>query len=186
MAAAKEEANPAIVGDLSKDPVMVILVGMPGCGKSHFCYELFEEQDGTSPWKHVCQDELGTRKRCHEAVQNALISGHRVVVDRCNMSREQRAQWIEMAQQHWPFGDGANVMCVSFNTPFDTCVARCAARDDHPTVPAGDAEKICACQCKEWEKPTLEEGFSAYLSLKPENTALHKMLIQKLGKPLNV
>jgi predicted kinase len=72
----------AIEGDFDKEPCMVVLAGLPGCGKSHFCYELFEEQSVLSPWVHVCQDTLGSRHACEQSVKEALISGRRVVIDR--------------------------------------------------------------------------------------------------------
>ena len=75
-----------IEGDIDKQPVMVVLYGLPGAGKSQFCFDLFEEekQDLSSRWTVICQDKLGSRERCIQEATRALSSGHRVVVDRCN------------------------------------------------------------------------------------------------------
>ena len=89
---------PCIEGDIAKEPVMVVLVGLPGSGKSHFCLDLFEEQGSSEHadkgWVHVCQDTLGTRKRCEALVTETLESGRRVIIDRCNQSVEQRKVYI--------------------------------------------------------------------------------------------
>ena len=176
-------------GDFSKEPILVVLTGLPGCGKSNFCYDLFEEQSSESPWVVICQDTLGTRKRCIDACKEALISGKRVIIDRCNQSVEQRAWWIDLANKHWPFKNStepACIFCVDFNTPFDLCVARTKARGDHPTVPSHEAEKIIACQAKEWEVPTLKEGFTAVVSVEDNDTEFYRQLVMKLSKKMEL
>lgn len=69
-----------IVGDYSKDPVVVVLSGLPGCGKSHFCLDLLEDSDDeASKWVVVSQDSLGNRKRCEQVVHDALSQGKLIV-----------------------------------------------------------------------------------------------------------
>jgi len=175
-----------IEGDAAKSPIMIVLAGLPGCGKSNFCFDLFEEQDASSPWVVVCQDTLGTRKRCEDAVKEALVSGHRVVVDRCNQSVAQRKHWVDLANEHWPFKEAeklADVTCLYFNTPYDVCVARCKARDDHPTVSSADAEKIIGCQAKEFQKPTLDEGFCSIVTMEPGDTPFYREIVRKMAQP---
>lgn len=188
-------ACPQAEGDFSKDPVMLVLTGLPGSGKSNFCYDLVTSEQGQegskSPWVVVCQDELGTRKRCEAAVREALHAGHRVVIDRCNQSVEQRKTWIDLAHECWPksdmtFNKSPDIFCISFDTPFDLCVERSAARNDHPTVAAADALKVCKCQSKEWENPTLGEGFACHVVVRPSDPGMYQALIDKLDKPLAV
>jgi atypical dual specificity phosphatase len=186
-----------IEGDFLKDPVMLVLTGLPGSGKSKFCYDLVTSEQGkggegsNSSWVVVCQDHLGSRNRCEEVAQEALQSGHRVVIDRCNQSVEQRKNWVELAHKHWPksdmtFNKSPDVFCISFDTPFDLCVERTAAQEDHPTVAPADALKVCKFQAKEWENPSLAEGFACHVVLRPDQSVLRQTLIDKLDKPLPV
>jgi hypothetical protein len=67
-------------------PVVLILVGPPGAGKSTFCGQLPKAN-----WVSVNQDTIskgrrGTRKQCLAAMDRALKSGKHVAVDRCGLS----------------------------------------------------------------------------------------------------
>jgi hypothetical protein len=170
---------------------------------------LFEEEDAKSTWVVVCQDTLKTRKRCEEVAKDALISGHRVVVDRGNMSKEQRAHWVKLAHEHWPFENKGSIMCLHFDTPYGECVRRCQVMEDHPTVPPAEAEKVVSpplastpcfmcdqltanvqkkvgCQAAAWEEPSLDEGFSSIVTLKPPDVPFYRDLVMKLAKVLKV
>ncbi|KAJ6299878.1 hypothetical protein OIU76_020805 [Salix suchowensis] len=66
-------------------PVMVILVGAPGSGKSTFC----ERVMGSSlrPWTRICQDTInngkaGTKPQCLKRAAAALKEGKSVFIDR--------------------------------------------------------------------------------------------------------
>lgn len=112
-----------------------------------------------------------------------------MIVDRCNESVQQRKIWIDLARASWPSNDETftkklEIFSLNFDTPFEVCVERCASRDDHPTVPSGDATKIISCQAKEWEPPSLEEGFTALINLKhSDDKAFYRSVIEKLSKP---
>ncbi|KAM1867340.1 hypothetical protein ACFX13_010081 [Malus domestica] len=61
-------------------PVVVILVGAPGSGKSTFCEHVMRS---THPWVRVCQDTIkngkaGTKGQCIESAMNALKDGNNV------------------------------------------------------------------------------------------------------------
>jgi len=66
------------------------------------------------------------------------------------------------------------------------CVERTAAQEDHPTVAPADALKVCKFQAKEWENPSLAEGFACHVVLRPDQSVLRQTLIDKLDKPLPV
>lgn len=176
-------------GNYEMEPIMIVLTGLPGSGKSKFCYDLFEdeESDKNCTWVHVNQDDLGSRKRCEEVAREALISGHRVIVDRCNQSIEQRKTWIDLAKEHWAFRDttpAANVFCVNIDTPADVCIERCK-QDSHP-IPSAEAEKVVTCQARDWEQPSLKEGFCAIVDLHSGDATFAKELISKLAQPLSI
>ena len=84
-------------------PLLLVLVGIPGSGKSTFVQELLTSSPPDLEWSRVSQDVLGTRKRCIRAAQDALIEGRHVAIDRCNFDQEQRAQ-IALSQPTCPGG----------------------------------------------------------------------------------
>lgn len=108
---------------------MVIMVGLPGSGKSTVSSRL-----ASAGWCRVNQDEMGTRHVCEDVAARALKSGQNVVVDRCNFDFAQRLHFIKMAVK---FGV-KDLRCVFLDVPAEICKARVSVRRDHPTIPMGD------------------------------------------------
>lgn len=77
-------------------PFMILLVGCPGSGKSHFARQL--EQSVPSKYVRVNQDTLGSRKRCEEMTRNVLLQKKCPIIDRCNFDESQRAHFLEIAR----------------------------------------------------------------------------------------
>lgn len=93
--------------------ILVVLVGAPGSGKSHFCQTVLEEENnsesdgnGNDRWAIVCQDVLKSRDRCMESCRELLNLGKCVLVDRTNIDKEQRQIWISIAK-------GFNIPCIA-------------------------------------------------------------------------
>ncbi|GJD08885.1 Transcription factor bHLH140 [Galdieria sulphuraria] len=74
-------------------PILLMLIGIPGSGKTTFAKKL--EEKG---WCRVCQDELFTRQQCENYTITHLLQGKSIVIDRCNVTKEQRAIWINLAK----------------------------------------------------------------------------------------
>lgn len=66
-------------------PQVLIMVGVPGSGKSTIANQLVE-----MGWERVNQDELGTRRVCETRMESALQRGKSIVIDRCNFDISQR------------------------------------------------------------------------------------------------
>ena len=104
---------------------VVILVGMPGAGKTHYCHTVLPEH------VRVCQDEGPRRfKPLLAHYQRLLELGvERIVIDRTNPMQAQRTQFVELARMC-----GYRVRIVYFDLPRSLCEQRIAHRTGHPTL----------------------------------------------------
>jgi predicted kinase len=108
---------------------MLLLVGLPGSGKSTFANKLVGHG-----WERVNQDEQGTRKKCEVMTTQLLQEGKNVIIDRCNFDFSQRHVWVKMATSlgvQW-------ITCITLRTPPEVCKARVSVRMDHPTIAPGE------------------------------------------------
>lgn len=105
----------------SKQPILLILVGPPGSGKSTYAV-------GANDYYRVSQDDQG--KEGHWGLfQKALDSKKNIVVDRMNFSKEQRERYAAEARH-----EGYYISVMVLHESYDTCLARCLARTGHPTI----------------------------------------------------
>lgn len=108
---------------------LVVLVGLPGAGKSTFAQRFARSHE------RVSRDELrqsrSPQRRHAELIQRALRAGRSVVVDDTNVSPEQRAPLFAAARAH-----DARVVVYLFTAEPHECVARNARREGAARVPA--------------------------------------------------
>ena len=155
-------------------PLVLLLVGIPGSGKSHFASRLEAESSdhhhGGSSSSHgmgrrttarlfvrVNQDALGSRRRCEDVARSALAGGGggsngassvAVVIDRCNFDADQRRTWIDMAHEM-----EADVECVIFDYDRDVCIERCRRRRGHETIRPSEAATIVSRMAGSFRPP---------------------------------
>ena len=147
-------------------PVVLILVGPPGAGKSTLCASL-----PASAWTTVNQDTIGkhgkpgSRDQCVAAVKRALTLGKHVAVDRCHLTEEQRAFFVAVARER-----GAAAHAVNLNLPRDVILDRVRRRADHVSVNGekgvGVAKRMMGQKAN--APPTRAEGFERVLACRDD------------------
>jgi predicted kinase len=132
----------------SASPECVILVGLPGAGKTTFYRERFAAH------AHVSKDALPNashkQARHDAALRQALSLGRPVVVDNTNVTREERAAVIAIAREF-----GARVIGYYIEATPREAVARNERRTGKEKVP----KVAIFARAKRLVPPTLAEGF---------------------------
>uniref|UniRef100_A0ACD5XKH9 Uncharacterized protein n=1 Tax=Avena sativa TaxID=4498 RepID=A0ACD5XKH9_AVESA len=151
--------------------VMVILVGPPGSGKSTFAEAVLNAAAATGrPWARVCQDTIGkgkagTKILCLKAAADALKEGKSVFIDRCNLEREQRADFVKLGSTVQ-----ADVHAVFLDLPAKVCISRSVSRTGHEgNLQGGMAAMVVNRMLKKKEVPLLTEGFSRIMFCKDDD-----------------
>lgn len=132
-------------------PELVILVGLPGAGKSTFFRQRF-----AATHEHISRDELqrsrAPLRRQEELLVRALGAGRSVVVDNTNVSVKDRAALIALGRRF-----GARLSVYLFEASARECAARNAGREGTARIPAVG---IFAA-AKRLVRPLPIEGFDA-------------------------
>ncbi|KAJ1297594.1 hypothetical protein BS78_01G388500 [Paspalum vaginatum] len=145
--------------------VMVVLVGPPGSGKSTFAEAVADGSTAGRHWVRVCQDTIGngkagTKIQCLKAASDALKEGNSVFIDRCNLEREQRADFVKLgATLH------VDVHAVTLDLPAKICISRAVSRKGHEgNLQGGKAALVVNRMLQKKDAPLLTEGFSRIMS----------------------
>jgi len=136
---------------------VVILIGLPGAGKS-----TFYRQRLASTHAHVSRDNFvnhrNPARRQAALIEDALAGGRDVVVDNTNLRAVDRAPIIQAARRH-----GAQVVGYFFLPDVPGCRARNRMREGRTRVP----EVAIYAGMKRLETPSSGEGFDRLLYVRP-------------------
>ncbi|GAA5832875.1 hypothetical protein JCM11251_000513 [Rhodosporidiobolus azoricus] len=137
---------------------LVVLVGLPGSGKSTFRRALLARDPA---WRAISGDEDGKSSSVLAAISSfrGAKGGDKLVVDRCNVSPSSRRELLKLAHR------ASHPVCIFFDTPAPLCLYRAQNRSDHPTLPPGPRVRAALKQFeRELVAPSLAEGWSAIVS----------------------
>lgn len=136
---------------------VIVLVGLPGSGKSTVAKKYFPN------YVRISQDLAGNREACIMDMKAAIKRDYDIIIDRTNINRAQRKYWIDLA-----LGAGAkNLTCIYLDVGEEECIARINIRKGHETIkedmPLEKKRAIVYNFNKSFERPELKEGFSTVI-----------------------
>lgn len=147
------------------NPSFVMLVGLPGSGKSTFSQQLVRAGQG---WERLCQDEMEGRDALESAIgRSAKDPRKRLVIDRTNVLRSDRTFFLSLAF------DPQSAVCVHFDHAMADCEERVSKRTDHPTIKYGGGRRAVRSMHASFEAPSCEESFEEVIRLRDFRDAAH-------------
>ena len=148
------------VADGVENIQLLVLCGLPGSGKSTFAAML-----GASGWQVINQDSLGSRTKCLEMADQALRTGKKIVIDRCNTTMHQRRHWLTMRSSRQL--QKAQRAVIWLDVDVGECCQRVMHRFGHKTLPAKQSSKrVVMSFAKDFEPPSEFEGFGKIFHVK--------------------
>ncbi|XP_058806617.1 uncharacterized protein F21D5.5 isoform X2 [Phymastichus coffea] len=139
----------------SDEQELILMVGCPGSGKSHFAKTHLRN------YCYVNRDTLGNWQKCVSKTDEALSQGKSVVVDNTNPDKTTRQRYIEIAKKR-----GVPVRCfamaldkehVRHNNMF-----RILTDPTHQAI----SDMIINSYIKNFKPPSEDEGFSEIVKIK--------------------
>jgi predicted kinase len=139
-------------------PELVILVGLPGAGKTSFYRERFAATH-VQVSKDVLRNRGDKQARQLVLIEQALAAGRSVVVDNVNATVADRAALIAAGRRH-----AAPARCYVLTTTRDECLRRNRARTGREHVPA----VAIHAAAKRFDAPAIGEGFEDLWDVRAE------------------
>lgn len=161
--------------DEYKNPNVILMVGGPGSGKSHFCKKILIPKD----YVYINRDKLGTWQKCVKFLENALLQKKNCVIDNTNVDKESRFKFIDICKRN-----KVDCYCFVMLTSSSHSKHNNKFREltDKSHVPV--SEIIINSMKKKYQDPELSEGFQNIVKIQfspqfddQEKEKLYKMFL---------
>lgn len=152
---------------------MIIVVGLPGSGKSHFCNTVLSPKG----YRVVNADTLGSTQACLTECQRAQRSGRSCVVDNTNVDVASRKKFLALAAE-------MQIPCRCFVMNVTPAQAKhnIAYRELLDSSHSKINDMVFNMMKKKYQVPTLEEGFTSIhkVNFKPRFTNVQEKNLYKM------
>lgn len=162
-------SHPIILGTLppTSPPDLIVLCGLPGSGKSTFRHLLLLRD--AQRWTSASGDEDGGTNAVQQAASTFRPSstGRKgLILDQVNATVAKRRALLALAH------NAKHPTLVWFDFDAEVCMARCQARTGHESLRPGQRVRMAMRQfVREWEEPTLQEGWGAVVRVGSKEAA---------------
>ncbi|KAL5710111.1 hypothetical protein ACHQM5_020715 [Ranunculus cassubicifolius] len=103
----------------------------------------------------ISNGKAGTKAQCLKSASEALKNRKSVLIDRCNLEREQRSEFVKLG------GSQVDMHAVVLDLPARLCISRSVNRTGHEgNLQGGRAAAVVNKMLQKKELPKLTEGFS--------------------------
>lgn len=133
-----------------RPPELIILIGLPGAGKSSFYRARFADTHALLSKDLMRHTRRGKTNKLAQMARDLLTIGTNVVIDNTNVTRDSREALLFVARDC-----GAHVTGYYFDVSREDCRARNAMRTGKACVP----EWVIGMIGNQLQLPTYEEGF---------------------------
>lgn len=135
---------------VSSQPEVIIMIGFPGSGKSHFVKNHLEPKGYVS----INRDTLGSWQKCTSLLESTLRSGKRAVVDNTNPDAESRKRFVEIAKKM-----KVPCRCFKMSASYKQAKHNNAFRELTNRNHASINDMVFNMYKSKYQEPTKEEGF---------------------------
>lgn len=135
---------------VSSKPEVIIMVGFPGSGKSHFV-KAYLEPKGYIP---INRDTLGSVQKCIAMLEHSLQSGKRAVVDNTNPDADSRKRFIDIARKM-----KVPCRCFKMSATYKQAKHNNAFRELTDKSHASINDMVFNMYKSKYQEPSLGEGF---------------------------
>lgn len=133
------------------DLEVVVMVGGPGSGKSHFCKTYLQ----SAGYEIINRDTIGTWQKCVNRLNDCLKSGKKAVIDNTNGNKEARFRYINAAKKN-----NVSCRCLVMTASFKHCEHNVAFRELVDATHSKISKMVMYTYRKSYQEPSLDEGFS--------------------------